>query len=387
MAPFPIAHLTSVHPRNDIRIFHKQCRSLANAGYQVTLVVADGKGTEVVNGVSVHDVGKPSSRLHRMVYSTRRVYQAARQLNAKIYHLHDPELLPFGPVLKKLGRTVIFDAHEDVAKQIISKPYIPQYVRTPTSVLYGTFEARAIRYMDAIICATPSIAETFAKYGAETTIVANYPIVGELVRVKNGGDSCSHSVCYIGGLSDVRGLREIVKAAALSRAGVQLKYAGRFESSSFKEEIIALPEARKAIFLGWLDRGQIAQLVNESMAGLVTLHETPNHRESLPIKMFEYMSGGLPVIASNFPLWQKILTEANCGICVDPTDVQAIADAMDELANNRERAAEMGRNGQVAVSRKYNWATQEDNLLALYEKLVESGARGPLDRKGTSFLN
>jgi glycosyltransferase involved in cell wall biosynthesis len=309
-----------------------------------------------------------------MVSTTRRLYEAARKLDAAVFHLHDPELLPVGLALKGLGRKVVFDSHEDVAKQIHAKSYIPKFARSAVSTLYSWFESRASKHFSAIVCATPSIAETFAKYGAETTVVANYPIIDELISVRDGEDRKSNTVCYVGDLTDVRGIREIVKAAALSRAAVQLKYCGRFESSSFEREIMALPEARKAMFLGWLDRGDIAQLFRESIAGLVTLQKTPNYFEALPIKMFEYMSAGLPVIASNFPLWREIIGGADCGICVDPTDVQAIADAIDVLATNRKRAEDMGRNGQAAVMQKYNWATQAEKLLALYERLVGSPA-------------
>jgi glycosyltransferase involved in cell wall biosynthesis len=378
VTPFPIAHLTSVHPRDDTRIFHKECKSLAKAGYRVTLIVADGKGDANVDDISIRDVDKSATRLGRMVSSTRRIYDTAQELDAEVFHFHDPELVPVGLALKRLGRKVIFDSHEDVAKQIKAKPYIPKFARSAVSSLYSLLESRASKHFDAVVCATPSIAETFAEYGAETTVVANYPIIGELVSVKNGSDGKLNTVCYVGGLSDVRGIREVVKAAASSCAGVQLKFAGRFASSSFEREIMALPESGKALFLGWLDRADIAKLFGESIAGLVTLHETPNHIESLPIKMFEYMSAGLPVIASDFPLWRKIVSEADCGICVDPTDVRAIADAMDELVDNRQRAVEMGRNGQVAVKQKYNWATQAEKLLALYERLVGSTLSGGL---------
>jgi len=371
--PFPVAHLTSVHPRNDTRIFYKQCKSLAKAGYRVTLIVADGNGDADIDDVSIRDVGKSTSRLGRITGTTRRIYEAAQKLDAKVFHFHDPELMPVGLALKRLGRKVIFDSHENVAKQIKAKSYIPRFTRFAVSSLYSVFETRASRYFNAVVCATPSIAEAFAEYGAEATVVANYPIIDELVRVKKEYDSKVNTVCYIGGLSGARGIREIIKAAALSRVGVQLKYGGRFESESFEQEIAGLPEAKKALYLGWLDRGEVAQLLSESIAGLVTLHETPNHVESLPIKMFEYMSAGLPVVASSFPLWREIISEADCGICVDPTDVQGIAGALDDLANNRERAAEMGRNGQLAVMRKYNWATQAENLLALYERFAGSG--------------
>lgn len=365
-----IVHLTSAHKRDDTRIFRKQCRSLAKAGYQVTLIVADGKGDGKMDGISIRDVGKSSSRLQRMMNTTQRMNKAARELDAAIYHFHDPELLPTGLKLKKYGRTVIFDAHEDVAKQIMAKNYIPRYARSTTSKIYGAYEAHASRRLDAVICATPSIAKSFDAHGCDATVVTNYPIIGELVIPDRHAAKKTNTICYIGGLSDVRGIREIVLAAALTSAKTKLKAGGSFATSSFEREIMALRKEDTVDFLGWLDREQVALLLNESIGGLVTLHATPNHVESLPIKMFEYMSAGLPVIASDFPLWREIIEGADCGICIDPSNVQAIADAIDELASNPARAREMGRNGQRAVQQKYNWDNEAKKLLALCERLV-----------------
>ncbi|MEJ7806104.1 MAG: glycosyltransferase family 1 protein, partial [Telluria sp.] len=76
-----IAHLTSAHPRNDTRIFIKQCRTLAASGYDVMLVVADGKGPELRDGVRIVDAGYLDGRLNRMFTTTARVLAQAIALD------------------------------------------------------------------------------------------------------------------------------------------------------------------------------------------------------------------------------------------------------------------------------------------------------------------
>ena len=107
-----ITHLTSAHPRYDTRIFFKECISLAK-NYKVNLIVADGLGDEEKNTVYIYDVGKVEGRLNRIFKTTKKVLQRAIELDSDVYHLHDPELIPIGLKLKKMGKKVIFDAHED----------------------------------------------------------------------------------------------------------------------------------------------------------------------------------------------------------------------------------------------------------------------------------
>ena len=105
------------------------------------------------------------------------------------------------------------------------------------------------------------------------------------------------------------------------------------------------------------------------MAGLVTFYPLPNHVDAQPNKMFEYMSSGLPVIASNFPLWKKIIEGNKCGLCVDPLDPAAIAKAIDYIVSHPDEARAMGENGKRAVYEKYNWGVESEKLISLYRSL------------------
>ena len=364
-----IAHLTSVHSRYDTRIFLKQCRSLAVAGYDVVLVVADGHGDEEKDGIRILDAGRSRGRLDRMLGATRRVLTRALETDAEIFQLHDPELLPAGLALKRRGKRVVFDAHEDLPHQILSKAYLHPVLRRPISSMMERFERFACRRLDAVVAATPAIADKFARSDIPAVAINNFPLPGELAADVEWGAK-AREICYVGGIAANRGIREVVAAMALCRSSVRLNLAGGFPERQVKADVERSPGWASVNELGFLSRGQVREVLARSVAGIVTFLPEPNHIEAQPNKMFEYMSAGIPVIASHFPLWREIVEGNECGICVDPLDPRAIADAIDHLVEHPDLARRMGENGRRAVRERYNWTAEEQKLLELYGKLL-----------------
>lgn len=364
-----IAHLTSVHPRFDTRIFHKQCRSLAAAGHEVTLVVADGKGPASQHGVTILDVGAPTGRASRAARTMARVIQEAARLNADLYHLHDPELLTGALWLSRREGRVLFDAHEDLPQDIMSKPYLRPWLRGTISSAAGLFERFTCRRLDGVVAATPFIRDKFRALGIRCVDVNNYPILGEL-EAETGWDEKRREVCYVGGINAVRGAVEIVAALELLRTDSRLNLAGAFQEKRIEDTVRRAKGWSLVNEFGFLDRQGVRNVLSRSVAGLVTLHPTSAYLASLPVKMFEYMSAGIPVIASNFPLWREIVEGNECGLCVDPLDPKAIAAAIDQLVENPLLAKRMGENGRRAIVERYNWANEERKLLQIYDEVT-----------------
>jgi len=366
-----VAHLTSVHSRNDVRIFLKECRSLAAAGFEVFLIVADGEGPALLDGVHIIDVGaKSGGRASRALLTAARVFAAARQLRADICHFHDPELLPWGLLLRFSGARVVYDAHEHVAHDILTKHYLPlpAAILRPLSFIVGRCELLGARGMDAIVAATPEILERFSTLPALSAGIYNFPLTEELLHTDTL-DSRPLQACYIGGISVNRGVRELVAAAA--RCSTRIALAGPLWDGLTAEQASALPGWERVSYLGVLSRHQVAELMGRSRVGIVTFLPVVNHVNALPNKLFEYMSAGIAVVASDFPLWRQIVTETGSGLCVDPCDPDAIAEAVDRLAGDVEFGAACGRNGARAVAGEFNWSAQASRLVRLYQNLQQ----------------
>jgi len=346
------------------------CSSLAICGYQVSLIVADGKGDEHVAGVDIIDVGERSGyRLSRMTKTVGRVFEKARLLDADIYHLHDPELMLIALRLKKMGKKVIFDAHEDLPLQVLSKPYLNKVVAKVVSQVVASYERFICRKVDAVITATPFIREKFLKVNDNTVDINNFPILSELSTIDTSNFHERKNCCYIGGISKVRGIEEIVQSLELLNGSIKLNLAGDFSEKSLEKSVKKSRGWDCVIEHGFLDRKGIRSVLGNSFAGLVTLHPIINYQDALPVKMFEYMAAGLPVIYSNISLWEDVVENEQCGISVDPYSPKDISNAIEFLANNLTRAKLMGSNGRQAVINKYNWAVEERKLFDLYQKL------------------
>jgi len=365
-----ICHLTSVHSRYDTRIFLKQCRSLVDGGYEVFLVVADGKGDEEKDAVHIIDIGLIGGRLERIFRAGKRILKKAVFIDADIYHLHDPELIPVGLRLRRRGKIVIFDSHEDVPRQMLGKPYWNKSLRWAVSIFLSRYEKWACKKVDAIVAATPFIRDKFLLINPISVDINNYPLLGEFSG--NVGENIKKNpcVCYVGAIGSIRGIREMVKAMEYVESDALLQIGGKFVELDVEREVKQYAGWKKVEDLGWLDRDNVRLVLQEAIAGLVTLHPIVNYIDALPVKMFEYMSAGVPVIASNIPLWVHIVEGNECGICVDPFQPKEIAFAIDKMVKDPELSAQMGRNGRKAVEKKYNWENEEKKLLNLYEKLL-----------------
>ncbi len=369
-----VCHITSGHNYDDVRIFQKECVSLAKGGYEVYLIAVGESSFQ--DGVNIIGIGEPTkSRLKRMMVTTKKAYKEAVDVDAQIYHFHDPELLPYGLRLKRDGKKVIFDSHENYKAQILEKKYIPQMLRKVIAFLYRTYESYVVKHFDAVIipCTIGGV-NIFDNIAKKTVYIDNLPVMSELTdRYQERNFVDCKSICYVGGLTYNRGITHLIKAA--DKAGVKLILAGNFMPSSYGDEVKKMPQYQNVDYKGYLNRNDVINIYKECAIGICTILNVGQYNmgDNFATKVYEYMSSGLPVIISESAHAKRVLKEYEFGLCVPPDDIEAISEAINYLLNNPDIAKEMGESGRRAVLERYNWDIEEEKLLFLYEELSEKG--------------
>lgn len=365
-----VCHVTSVHQPEDVRIFQKECVSLAKAGYDITLV-QQGSGVYEKSGVHLVGYGeRPASRVKRMLFAARAAYRKALEVDADVYHLHDPELLPYGLKLKRKGSTVIFDSHEDVSAQILEKYWIPAPLRKLVAGMFRRYEARVLKRLDGAVSVTPHICQSLRQICPRVEMVCNYPLWEELPPPSFQ----SRKIVFPGLISEVWCIDVLLKAME-SVGDVTLELRSGNVEKPYYDTLVSLPAWKKVNFPGKVSHREVLALLRECMCGIALADYTPNvggKQGTLGnTKIFEYMMAGLPVVCTDFVLWKEIVDRWQCGICVPPRDADQIASAIRYLLDHPEEARRMGENGRRAVKEAYNWAVEEKKLLALYKDILK----------------
>lgn len=370
-----VVQISSVHPSFDTRIFHKICKSLVKEGYDVDLIIQHQKD-EVLHGVAIKALPKASRKWDRVLRIIPILFsKCIKYPHNTVFHFHDPELLFLGFFMKWAGYKVVYDVHEDVPKDIDSKKWLPSFVRKYASAMVSWLERHAKSYFDGTVVVTRSIENRLK--GDHTVLIQNFPIIKEQAdqhseEVSGAIPGSNKKVFYLGDITLIRGLREDIQALEYVNRTTEVEFilGGKFSPPSLQEELQKEPGWNYVNFVGWVNKQDFETYTGQSFAGLVTFHPEPNHIEAQPNKLFEYMYAGLPVVASDFPLWSEIVEGNECGLLVDPLDPEEIGEAILWLYNNPDEAKKMGENGHKAVLQKYNWDTEEKKLLQLYHTLT-----------------
>lgn len=365
-----VCHVTSLHPVKDGRIFERYCKTLANK-YEVYLVAPN---TETRDEDDIHIIGVSLPTINQRIRRWLKLHAVLKplyEIDAEVYHFHDPELMGLGLKLKKRGKTIIFDSHEDVVNQIQNKVFIPKPFRKIVAKIYAVHERKCLRRYDAVVSVTGYIVDRLKKINKNTYQITNYPIYEERNIQDRNWD---RTICFAGLLSRFWMLEEIIQT--LPEVNAKFYIAGHYASEDYLTSLKSLPGWKNVVFMGTLPHNKVVDLYNSVSIGIaIESYENPNanfRTGSLGCtKIPDYMMSGLPILVSNSDVWGAVVRKYKCGIAIEnPKDSKEISTAIKYILDNPDEAKKMGENSIIAARTEFNWESQKKVLFEMYEKVL-----------------
>ena len=338
------------------------------------MIVNDAQENETLdNGIKILSTGfVPQGRRQRMTTGVLKVYELGISQDADVYHLHDPELLRIALRLKRQGKKVIFDSHEFYGEQIKSRDYIPTIARSFIAGSYHVYETYVCKRLDGVI--VPALydgTETFSGRAKRIAHVNNCPRRSEYGNTTIPAYAERKGVCYSGGLSENRGITNLVKAG--KKAGVKIFLAGRFSPAAYEKQILDGASSDEVNYIGYINgREEVFSFYARCAIGVGLLIDDGQYGKmgGLPTKIYEYMAAEMPVLISDFPYNRKIIGKHHFGLVANPTDVEDIAAKITWLLEHQKEAEEMGKNGKRLLEEQFTWeGAAEPELLRLYSEV------------------
>jgi len=360
-----IAHITSVHPQNDNRIFYKECSTLVNNGYEVYLIVVGG-ASKVIDNVNIIGFEKAQGgRLQRMIKTSfLDMLRVCKKVDVDIYHFHDPELIFVGLYLKTIGKKVIYDIHENNPASILSKPYIKSnVVKKLLSKGFDIFEKFAVKFFDGIVTARPDISKRFNHKNLIT--LRNFPILPDFSKLKEVEiDKTKPSVIFVGGIHPQRGINELLDVFEILDE-CELWLLGPITEEKLKDRIEN--GCKNVKYLGIVEAYEVFSYIQKADIGIITFLNEPNHINTLATKPFEYMACGKPMIMSDFSYWRETFKKSS--LYTNPADRKEITKTIKTLIEDKNLMDSMGELNKKLAMEEFNWEKESRKLLELYRSL------------------
>jgi len=375
-----VCHVISGYYRNDARVFLRQCLSLKRAGFDVSIVTNDGEPDMVLEGIPIISCRLHWRRWKVLVAAKHQFMPEVVRVDADVYQLHSPELLPLAKPLKRLGKAVVYDAHEDLPRHLWEKEWLPPVLRRPLGFAAEHYLRGVLKRIDDVVSPHTHVVQHLQRTIGKGTLVANFPIVQPLPDVTEAEFAArSASICYTGTVYPYSN-QEATLDALWELPGVRYRVAGYFDEGH-RKALAQRPGAAQTEYLGRLGRAELRDLYASSIAGLAVYDYKHNLGWKLGSygtnKVFEYMEAGLPLICTDYDLWRDIVDRYECGVCVKPHSAKEIRAAIEYVVSDRARAFRMGQNGRRAVLEEFNWTSEERKYVGVFERL--SAARRAAD--------
>jgi glycosyltransferase involved in cell wall biosynthesis len=367
-----LAIVTTVHRWGDPRVFERNARAAVECGLEVhAFVPATGDPPlpqwAKEGDFHLHPLQMPQSRFERMRLALGVTKYVLKYGEFDAVHFHDPELIPamVWLSLSHPGVRILYDVHEELPLEVFSKAYIPGPIRPLASGFARLLWGLGTWRFHAFAPATEAIAAHWPP--ERTRVVHNYP-QGLFNLSRNGLEVNPNRIVFIGALTHIHGVEEVLQSVSKLRQEnpqVRLELYGRLLDQPLQPAVDQAVREGWCQHTHWLEPAELITKLSGAGVGLVPYHPLRDHLDALPTKIFEYMALGIPILASDFPLWRRIIQDENVGLCAAPT-VEGITQGLRLMMSDRARLQAWSVRAREIYQRQYRWEVEAENLRSLY---------------------
>ena len=381
-----IVVLTTCHEPNDDRIYYKEILSLLSKYKKVLLVapVSTDESYNLVSGVELHPISRRRGILGRLITVVEAASKVIR-IKPDVCHFHDLDFVIMVPVIRMLHRTkIVYDAHEVYPESMLISPNIPQFFRFLAAWIVDRIEKFCAHYCSLIVTADLPNSQSFLRTGVPVVTLFNYPPLSlfepKLKRIEELGSSFLRRriLIYQGTMSRDRGLFHMLNGLCLLKEEVPevlLLLVGLNDANlrlEADEQIQLLQIDNYVHIIPWVPHTDIVNYIALAEIGLVPWLSSEKNCKNIPIKVFEYMACGIPLLASDISSIAYYINASRAGIVYEPNDAKAFANAAKRMLDDPLMRQSMSKAGRKSVERLWNWGEMEKILLNEYGNLEHS---------------
>jgi glycosyltransferase involved in cell wall biosynthesis len=373
-----VMHVAPGYWACDPRLYHQECLSLVEAGYQVELAAHELPADTLDSRIHFHSLGPYGTptlawRLLGRGLRDRKAYLIARRSEAALYHFHAVEFIPWGCKLRAAtGKPVIFDCREDFEGYARQRRGIPDLLRRPLACFVRNQLRRAACRCDAVIVADEGTGRLLRPYAKKIVILHNFPRLDLFTQLPFETEK-PYDIIYHGSIPKYHLDVCLNIDAALVARGVHARWRliGKMpEHHWFQRELCFREISDRFVISGVMPHSEVAKEVRKAKIGIVPLPDLPKFRNNIPRKLFEFMALGIPAVLSDLPPSRPFVGDNSCGFMVPPHDYEAYADAIIRLLRDPALRSKMGVSARQRIEAQFNWEKEFPKLKNLYQDLL-----------------
>ena len=375
----------------ETRHVFEMCEAWNRLGHVVTLFVpnaeggpSQGLGTRVVK---MQTFGLRRGFLLTLVYNVVSIFYLLKEFSSKRLNIvyTRQTMLEFIPLLflKRLGVRYIAEVNGLDSEQKRLYGMAAWKIRLSES-LYGICYALA----DSIVAVTDEIRQYLAHRHpgtqGKTHVVSNGANV-EVSKPVNKLEACRELgfdpektyFVFVGSLKKWHGVENAILSIERlidDDGGTTLLIVGDGPEKAYLQRVVNRKGLnRNVAFVGQVQYRRVPLYIGAATACLALFERERNDRTGLsPLKIFEYMACGKPVVATDVGNLRRIIGRHECGLIVKPGDIDAMSEALRELARKPELARKLGENGRQAAVRHYSWSKISEQVSAILQDVDRS---------------